>query len=164
MKSLLIILLSIFSLNSAVDAKPKTFSLRNLDGDIIKLEDYFGKGPILLDFWATWCKPCVKSLPKLDQLATQYKDQNLIIFGINEDGPRSLSKVEMFVSSMGLTFPILLDENREVIRTYQVSGLPTSILLDKSGNTVLTLRGYRPGDEKKLENEIEKLLTENDKK
>ncbi len=141
-------------------ARVQSFSLRNLDGDLVKLDDYLGKGPIILDFWATWCKPCVKSLPKLQKLYEAYKDKGLIVLGINEDGPRSLSKVEPFANSLGLTFPILLDENREVVRKYQVSGFPTMIIIDRNKKIVNTIIGYRPGDEKKLKVQIEALLKE----
>lgn len=134
------------------------FSLRNLDGDLIRLENYLGRGPIIIDFWATWCKPCVKNLSKLQKLYDEYKDQGLIILAINEDGPRSLSKVEPFAKSLGLEFPILLDENRDVALKYQVSGFPTTLVIDTNKEIVLSLRGYRPGDEENIRAKIEQLM------
>jgi cytochrome c biogenesis protein CcmG, thiol:disulfide interchange protein DsbE len=143
---------------SPASAQFDSFSLRNLDGDLIDSNEYIGKGPVLLDFWATWCKPCLKNLPKLQKLYDDYSEKGLVILAVNEDGTRSLSKVEPLANSLGLTFPVLIDEDRDVMRKYQVSGLPTSILIDKNENIVLTLRGYRPGDEKQLRQHLDVLF------
>lgn len=145
-------------LSSPLLAKGPDFSLRDLDGNLVRLSDYLGKGPVVLDFWATWCKPCLKVLPKIEELYNEYEDKGLTVLAINQDGTRSASKVEPFVNSMGLSFPVLLDNEQEVVRLYQVSGFPTTILLDKEGNIVETLRGYRPGDEEKLKEKVESLL------
>ena len=138
----------------------RNFTLRDFEGELVHLEAILGKGPIILDFWATWCKPCVKNLSKLQQLYDEYKDQGLVVLAINEDGPRSLSKVEPFARSLGLEFPILLDENREVALKYQVSGFPSTFVLDQKGEIVLALRGYRPGDVESVREKISSLLYE----
>lgn len=144
-------------------AQTPLFSLRNLDDELVHLEEYLGKQPIILDFWATWCKPCLKNLPKLEKIYQDYAPQGLVVLAINEDGTRSLSKVEPMANSLGLTFPILIDENREVMRKYRVSGLPTTLLIDQQKEIVFTLRGYRPGDEETLRNEIQALLAGDEK-
>ncbi|OGC00187.1 hypothetical protein A2V82_07375 [candidate division KSB1 bacterium RBG_16_48_16] len=154
------IFLLLFLLTTSAFAKAESFSLRDTDGELVRLDDYLGKGPVVLDFWATWCKPCVKSLPKMQKLYEKLQDRGLVVLAINEDGPRSLAKVAPFASSLGLTFPILLDEDRDVVRQYQVSGLPTTIIIDKDQNVVHTMRGYRPGDEKAVEQLLESLLGE----
>jgi len=150
----------VLSIQSQSIAKVQSFTLRNLDGDLVKLNDYLGKKVIVLDFWATWCKPCVKSLPKIEKLYKTLKDKGVVILGINVDGPRSLSKVEPFANSLGLTFPILFDENRDVVRKYQVNGFPTTIVIGKNKEIVYTINGYLPGDDKKLKMKIIKLLQE----
>lgn len=155
----LIIIAGFIAVTSS-SAKVETFSLRDVDGNLVKLDDHFGKGPIVLDFWATWCKPCLKSLPKIQKIYEKFQDEGLVILGINEDGPRSLNKVEPFVNSIGITFPVLLDENRDVVRKFKVTGFPTTILLDRNGHVAMTLRGYRPGDEDKLSEKIESMLKE----
>lgn len=155
--TLFIFLLTLF-ISSAAFAQAESFTLRNLDGELVNSHDVIGKKPVLLDFWATWCKPCLKNLPKLQKVHEEYGDKGLVILAVNEDGTRSLSKVEPLANSLGLTFPVLIDEDRDVMRLYQVSGLPTTILIDKNADIVLTLRGYRPGDERQLKEKIEMLL------
>jgi len=154
----LLIFLSTLFVSSSAFAQAESFTLRNLDGDLVKSHDVIGKKPVLLDFWSTWCKPCLKNLPKLQKVYEEYAAKGLAILAVNEDGTRSLSKVEPLVNSLGLTFPVLIDENRDVMRLYKVSGLPTTILIDKNEKIVLTLRGYRPGDEQHLRQQIEMLL------
>lgn len=163
MKSILTVSLVLFAMISVGLAQVESFSLRNLDGDLVDMEEYLGKSPVILDFWATWCKPCVKNLPKLQKLYEQYEAKGLKVFAINEDGPRSISKVNPFVNSLGLTFPVLLDENRDVMLGYNIPGLPTTLLIDRDKKQVFTLNGYRPGDEEKLVEQIEKLLGEQTK-
>ena len=131
------------------------FDLPDLNGEKRTLYQQLEKGPVLLDFWATWCKPCLKSLPKLAELEKDLAEQGLAVWAINEDGPRTQAKVEPFVYSLGKELTVLIDENREVMRQFQVNGLPTSILISPNRTIVLRLQGYRPGDEKKIK---EKLL------
>lgn len=158
MKMIKILTSALLVMSALSFAKAESFALRNLDGDLIRSDEYIGKGPVLLDFWATWCKPCMKNLPKLEKIYQDYAERGLTVLAINEDGTRSLGKVEPLVHSLGLTFPVLIDEDREVMRLYRVNGLPTTILLDTNGEVVLTLRGYRPGDEKDLKNKLNELL------
>jgi cytochrome c biogenesis protein CcmG, thiol:disulfide interchange protein DsbE len=159
MKSTISILLVVLLFcGTSLGADVKDFSLRDLDGELVKLSDYLGKGPVILDFWSTWCKPCVKVLPKIQEMYDEYSENGLVVLGINQDGPRSLSKVAPFSNLLGLTFPVLLDKDQEVVRKYQVSGFPTTILLDKEGNVVETIRGYRPGDEARLKEKVAELL------
>ncbi len=158
MKILMIIFSALLLLSALAFAEVESFSLRNLDGDLVSSDEFIGKGPVLLDFWATWCKPCLKNLPKLEKIYQEYAEKGLTVLAINEDGTRSLSKVEPLVNSLGLTFPVLIDEDREIMRLYDVNGLPTSILIDKNKQIVLTLRGYRPGDEQDLKQKLDELL------
>lgn len=163
MKKTIFALYALLLGSALVYAEAPSFTLRNLQGDLVNSDDYFGKGPVLVDFWATWCKPCLKNLPKLEKIQQEYVDKGLTILAINEDGTRSLSKVEPLVNSLGLTFPVLIDQDRDVMRLYNVSGLPTSVLVDQNKDIVMTLRGYRPGDEAELKKTIESLLKDEEK-
>ncbi len=158
MKTMMLFFSALMLMSAPAFAEVESFSLRNLDGDLVSSDDSIGKGPVLLDFWATWCKPCMKNLPKVEKIYQEYADRGLTVLAINEDGTRSLSKVEPLVNSLGLTFPVLIDENRDVMRLYNVNGLPTSILIDENKQIVVTLRGYRPGDEADLKEKLNELL------
>ena len=149
--------LGIFTQTTALE-KAIPFALRNIDGELVNVGDYLGKQPMVVDFWATWCKPCVKSLPELQKIHREFKASGLVVLAVNEDGPRSLSKVAPFAKSQGLSLPVLLDEKGDVLNKYQASGLPTTVLINREGEIVLTLRGYRPGDDQKLRTAIKSLM------
>jgi peroxiredoxin len=138
------------------------FQLKDLAGQRVVLSELLGKGPILISFWATWCKPCVKELPHLNDLYKKYKDRGLLVMAISEDGPRSLSKVQSFVAGNRWDFLVLLDDNCAVQRKFNFRAVPYVVLLDKDGRIVHSRMGYRPGDENVLEEKLLPLLSASD--
>lgn len=127
-----------------------SLTLPDLDGNQIELGQYLGHGPIILDFWATWCKPCLVAMPELQALYEDLAPRGLRVIGINEDGPRNAAKVRPFLQSRGFTFPVLLDLNREAQRRLQAIALPTTLVLDANGVLLHSSFGYRPGEIDKL--------------
>lgn len=107
------------------------FELKSLAGETIRLSDFKGK-PVLLNFWATWCGPCRAEFPELQSAAVEYKDK-VVIIGINMTTNDTPTQVPAFVAEFGVTFPIALDETGEVSRAYQITGLPTSVFIDRDG-------------------------------
>jgi thiol-disulfide isomerase/thioredoxin len=138
----------------------ESLELSDLEGKQVRLSSYLGRGPVLLDFWATWCKPCLLALPELDKLHAALAPRGLQVVGINEDGPRNAAKVKPFMKSKGYDFPVLLDLNREAQSALQAIALPTTLLLDADGAVVHTSFGYHPGEYEALRAKIEPLLEE----
>lgn len=134
------------------------FTLEDLDGDLITLSDFYGEGPILINFWATWCTPCKNELPHLQKLWEEFEDQGFTLITISEDSPKSQAKISPYVKSKKFTFKVLLDPDKEVLTLLQGSTLPYRVLLDSDGTIIETHQGYNPGDELTLKTEIEKLL------
>jgi len=134
------------------------FTLKNLAGDEIHLADKLEGGPVLLDFWATWCKPCLRALPGTERLHEAYKDRGLTVLTVNVDSPRSTAKVRSYVKSKGFSFEVLLDPNSGMMRLYHFQSIPQVFLLDSDGSIAYSQLGYAPGHEQKLAEEIEKLL------
>lgn len=144
--------------NASLKAALEILELVDLDGNTVALSSYLGRGPILVDFWATWCKPCLQSFPELDALYADLGGRGLNVVAINEDGPRNAPKVKPFMQTNGYEFPVLLDLNREAQRRMQVAALPTTLLLDADGNVLHTSFGYHPGEFEKIRPLIESLL------
>ena len=134
------------------------FSLDDINGELFILEEHLGEGPVLIDFWATWCVPCLKELPHLQKLYDEYGDDGFLLITISEDLPKTQNKVKPYIVSRKFTFPVLLDPNGEVLKFFQGNSLPYQVLIDKNGKIVETRQGYSPGDEKILEEKIRKLL------
>ena len=142
---------------SALAQKPAPdFTLPTIpDNSEITLSDLKGR-VVYLDFWATWCPPCRKSFPWMDDMQTQYADDGLTIIAISIDRKRELA--ERFVQQMEPSFTIAHDPKGTVSRKYGVNAMPTSYLIDRQGNIVNTHIGFRNSDKDKLEQQIEDLL------
>lgn len=111
------------------------FTLSNLTGEKIALKNFRGK-VVLLDFWATWCKPCVKSMPALQKLHDQFASQNFTVLGISidEDGKK---KVDSFIKKHKIAYPILLDVGENPAwEAYKVKVIPMLFLVDRQGQIV----------------------------
>lgn len=134
------------------------FSLQDIDGETVKLSDRLNDGPVLLDFWALWCKPCLKSLPGTDKLLEEYGDRGLSVLTINTDSPRSNSKVKSYVKSKGYSFEVLLDPNNTLQRLYRFYRIPQVFLISKSGEIAYSQLGYTPANEERLAHEVAKLF------
>lgn len=162
LKKLVLILLIFVLSNPSHARKIASFKLKNLGNKQSSNTELKGDKFTIIDFWATWCKPCLKSIPKLTNLYEKYKGKGVQIIGISIDSPRNLSKVKPLTKSLGITYPILLDLNSELATKMQVTVVPTLFIIDESDEIISIHQGYRPGDEKVLDKEITELLLEQD--
>ncbi|MCD6310721.1 MAG: TlpA family protein disulfide reductase [Candidatus Eremiobacteraeota bacterium] len=131
------------------------FTLPDLSGNEVTLSSLRGK-VVLLDFWATWCSPCLFAMPGLQKLHDKYEDKGLKVMSINlgESG----AKVKKFIKENGLTYTILLDKSGNTGRIYNVRGIPTMILIDKNGIIQMKQVGYSRWQEEKIVEKIKELL------
>ena len=114
-------------------------NVTDLAGKPVSLADYRGK-IVLLDFWATWCKPCVAGMPGLDKLAARWKDKDIVVLGISID--QEPKKVAPFLKKKPVSYPIVLDNPKTPsYATFKVKVLPSMFLIDKDGNIVAQWRG-----------------------
>jgi len=136
------------------------FQVRTVVGETLALDPLLEQGPVLLDFWATWCKPCLAALPELEAIHQRFASRGLTVIGVSVDGPRNYPKVRPFVRRLGLGFPIVLDEDGSLQRRYQAIAIPTSVLISPEGRMVRVTQGWRPGETADLERAIETLFAD----
>lgn len=136
----------------------ENFYLENQDKEEVSLEEVAGDKITIIDFWATWCKPCTKAMPKLNDIYNTYKDQGVNMVGISCDGPRSIGKVDMLANSMDIDYTILKDINCEVMKSMDYQAFPTLIIIDENQEVVWLHEGFVSGDEIKIEEAIQQFL------
>ncbi|WP_339272026.1 redoxin domain-containing protein [Paenibacillus sp. FSL W8-0187] len=115
------------------------FEAVNLQGEPVRLSDYKGQA-VLLNFWASWCGPCVNEMPILNEAYAQEPGVEIIAVNIGE----SREKAEAFVRKHQLDIPIVLDQQNKIKGKYGISGLPVTVLIDDQGNIVDRVTGELP--------------------
>ena len=149
-----------FVLKISVDAEQKApnFTLKDLYGQEVSLEDYRGK-IVLLDFWATWCMPCRIAIPELVKVQKNYRSKGLIILAISLDDQNNCDNQCLldYKKKQKLNFKVLRGDLKVLVDYFNTPSIaiPTSIIVDKKGQIVSTHQGYKPG---LIEQEIKKLL------
>ncbi len=139
--------------------KAPDFTLKDLKGQRVSLSALIAEGPVLLDFWATWCGPCKQAMPLLAEIYEKYSDDGFTLVAISVDNTRSLSKVRPYIRSQGFSFPVLLDTDGEVLKRYRGSNVPHTVLVASDGTIRKVWIGYHPGEEEEIEAEVELLVS-----
>ncbi len=139
--------------------RPPDFELDATDGSSFRLSDHLGKQVVLLDFWATYCDPCLAAMPHLNDLYQAKKSRGLVVVGISIDGPESVAQVRATVARLGVQFPILLDDESSVVAQYNPKvSAPFSVLIGRDGSIVTKREGYTTGKAAALDADIEQAL------
>lgn len=121
------------------------------------LDSYKGK-VVYLDFWASWCGPCRFSFPYMDRIAHMFHDEGLVVIADNLD--HSKEKAEAFLRETGVSIPVIYDQNGILATRFNVSEMPTSILIDRNGETRYVHKGFFKDKEREYTSHVVKLLNE----
>lgn len=133
------------------------FSLQNLEGKTVSLADLKGK-TVILDFWATWCGPCVSSFPGMQKAQEKFKDKpNVVFLFVNTLEKDGAKKAADFMKKKNYPFQVLVDSDDSVVANYKVSGIPTKFLIDKNGNIRFKVVGFS-GNTDATADEIQMLI------
>ena len=131
------------------------FTLRDLNGNRVSLSGFSGQ-PVILNFWATWCGPCRVEIPYMDALYKKYKDQGLVVIGVNSETDHMT--VKNFAEAQ-ISYIVLLDGHAPS-QAYRVKGIPCTYYVDKAGIVRHRDVGFGPGGERSIEGKIKELLAD----
>ena len=141
----------------ATSAPAPDFTLRSTDGKNLRLQEQRGR-VVMVNFWATWCAPCRQEMPHLNRLYQKYRTSGFVLFGVNVD--EDSRNAVAVATKMGLTFPVLPDADKRVSKQYDLSAMPSTVLIDKDGKVRHVHRGYRDGFEDMYDKQIREMLKE----
>jgi peroxiredoxin len=129
---------------AAVNTKGSV-SMSSLEGQVV-----------IVDFWGTFCEPCKKSFPKLQDIYSKYKSQGVTVVGISEDDEKD--GIVAFAGSYGAKFPLVWDESKAVAGKWNPGSMPATFIVDRKGVVRFFHRGYREGEENEIEQQVKSLL------
>lgn len=131
------------------------FALPNAQGGVVTLESLRGQ-VVYVDFWASWCAPCRRSFPWMNEMRQKYGGKGFVIVAVNVDKKRA--DAEKFLAQIPATFPVVFDEAGTTPDAFGVKGMPSSYLIDTRGNVVFVERGFVDERRAELEDRIKSLL------
>ncbi|MBI5017180.1 MAG: TlpA family protein disulfide reductase [Deltaproteobacteria bacterium] len=148
-----------------VGKRAPDFSMVDVDGKPLKLADFAGKKVVWINFWGLRCGPCVRELPALQKLYSDFQKKGLVIIGVNTDGVDGAFVKKQFaerpdLKGAAVTFPLMPDVDFKVIDAYGLMGAPLNVMIDKKGIIRYRHEGYEDGDEVKYAKVLEKLIAE----
>ena len=141
----------------APEAPAPDFTLRGADGRNVHLAEQRGQ-VVLVNFWASWCGPCRVEMPQLNRLYDKYRSAGFVMLGVNiDDDPRAAAAT---AQRWGIRFPVLLDADKRVSRLYDLTSMPSTVLIDRDGRVRYLHGGYVEGAEADYERQIRALVKE----
>lgn len=136
-----------------------SIKLKDLSGKMVDISQFKNDGkPIIINFWATWCKPCKAELNAIAEEYEDWQDETgVTLIAVSIDDARSTGRVEPYVNGQGWEYEILLDPNGDLKRAMNVNNVPHTFLLDGNGKIVWQHNNYAAGDEEELYKKVEAL-------
>ena len=139
--------------------KIPNLDLKLLNGKKTSVYRLLESGPLLIDFWATWCKPCKQVMKHLNQYHNEFNSEGFQVLMINQDTPRSLGKVKAYVNSKGYDFLVGIDPNQQISKKLNGQIMPNLILINQDATVRWRHQGYMPGEELEIKDQIQSLLS-----
>lgn len=156
--TLLLILFSLMvTAQDAQLAEAPGFTLEDVEGNAVILDSLLTEGPVMISFWALWCKMCIKELDALKPYAAEFDSFNITLLALSQDKARSVPKVKPFAASHKWPYRIVLDPENIMRNLYNVQAMPTFFIIDQNKKIVFTHQGYKPGDEEKIVAKVREL-------
>jgi cytochrome c biogenesis protein CcmG/thiol:disulfide interchange protein DsbE len=138
--------LAFMYLSPVARAAPAEFDLANYRGKVV-----------VVDFWASWCKPCRQSIPWLNEMHSRYAAQGLVVLGVNVDAEHA--DADKFLRQTPIDFTVVFDSKGDIARKFALKGMPSTLLFDREGNLVATHVGFQQARKDSREADLRNLLS-----
>jgi thiol-disulfide isomerase/thioredoxin len=125
------------------------------DGGSVRLKEHRGE-VVLLNFWASWCGPCRDEMPLLNRLYQRYRHAGFVVLGVNVD--EEPGKAAQMAKRLGVTYPVLFDNEKQVSRLYDLRAMPSTVFVDRDGKVRYVHKGYTSAYDELYQNQIRELL------
>jgi peroxiredoxin len=145
------------ALAASVGGPAPPFDLASQAGKNVSLDQYKGQ-VVMLNFWASWCGPCRQEMPLLEGIYKKYNKLGFTMLGVNVE-PDSNAAID-WLKQTPVSFPILFDKDSKVSKLYDVTGMPSTVIIDRTGKVRMLHHGYKPGDENEYLDSIRTLVRE----
>ena len=145
------------ALAGSVGAPAPQFDLAAQGGKDVSLAQFKGQ-VVMINFWASWCGPCRQEMPLLENIYKKYGKLGFTMLGVNVE-PDSNAAID-WLKQTPVSFPILFDKDSKVSKLYDVTGMPSTVIIDRAGKVRMLHHGYKPGDENEYLDSIRTLVRE----
>ncbi len=154
-KIFIVIALMMMLLPLMADVMPD-FKLPDMDMEDVTLKSLLGKGPVIIDFWADYCRPCKEAMPALDELSKKYEELTVVMISI--DAPKAQSRAKSYLRSKNFDFITLFDPDKNYAKRMNVVNPPHSFILNAEGEIVYSHVGFESGTEQIYEKHVRQIL------
>ncbi len=159
-KLFFIIVVALMGIATNVSAQLPAVTLKTMEGKTVRTDTLSNNGkPIIIDFFATWCKPCNRELTAISEVYDEWVEETGVkLIAVSIDEAQNINKVKPLVDNHGWTYEVLLDPNSDLKRALGIQMIPYVLIVDGSGNIVYKHNGYTEGDEEELIEKVRELV------
>lgn len=136
--------------------------LTDLDGEEVAIDSLLDRGPLVINFWATWCSPCKLEMPHLEKIYREFAPKGVQFATVSVDMKRNAGRVRSFLEKHKISVPAYMDHETRLARGFNVRAIPTTIIILPDRSQYHRNKGYRAGDEVLLRKRLQALIEESE--